>query len=115
MRVRKCSVTKALPKSAVAFAVCAVGLSTTLLSGCNPAPEDAPKHAQQASVDKPESVKQQEDKRLVAFIEARFDRLVAQSPNLQSYLGPVDLCCIYFTQQYMGSHIIENASDTMLA
>ncbi|MBO7921135.1 hypothetical protein J5X92_02765 [Alteromonas sp. K632G] len=47
MRVRKCSVTKALPKSAVAFAVCAVGLSTTLLSGCNPAPEDAPKHAQQ--------------------------------------------------------------------
>ncbi|MBO7924639.1 hypothetical protein J5X92_20805, partial [Alteromonas sp. K632G] len=25
-------------------------------------------------------------------------------------LGPVDLCCIYFTQQYMGSHIIENAS-----
>jgi hypothetical protein len=30
-------------------------------------------------------------------------------------LGPVDLCCIYFTQQYMGSHIIENASDTMLA
>ena len=87
MRVRKCSVTKALPKSAVAFAVCAVGLSTTLLSGCNPAPEDAPKHAQQASVDKPESVKQQEDKRLVAFIEARFDRLVAQSPNLQSYLG----------------------------
>ena len=31
------------------------------------------------------------------------------------YLGSVDLCCTYFTQQYMGSHIIENASDTMLA
>jgi uncharacterized Tic20 family protein len=30
-------------------------------------------------------------------------------------LGSVDLCCTYFTQQYMGSHIIENASDTMLA
>ena len=31
------------------------------------------------------------------------------------FLGSVDLCCTYFTQQYMGSHIIENASDTMLA
>ncbi len=30
-------------------------------------------------------------------------------------LGPVDLCCTYFTQQYIGSHIIENASDTILA
>lgn len=30
-------------------------------------------------------------------------------------LGRVDLCCTYFTQQYMGSHIIENASDTILA
>ncbi|WP_193352900.1 hypothetical protein [Alteromonas naphthalenivorans] len=35
--------------------------------------------------------------------------------NILEQLGPVDLCCIYFTQQYMGSHIIENASDTMLA
>ena len=34
---------------------------------------------------------------------------------LVSWLGSVDLCCTYFTQQYMGSHIIENASDTMLA
>ncbi len=31
------------------------------------------------------------------------------------HLGPVDLCCTYFTQQYIGSHIIENASDTILA
>ncbi|MFU1600005.1 MULTISPECIES: hypothetical protein [Alteromonas] len=30
-------------------------------------------------------------------------------------LGAVDLCCTYFTQQYIGSHIIENASDTILA
>ena len=30
-------------------------------------------------------------------------------------LRPVDLCCTYFTQQYIGSHIIENASDTILA
>ena len=35
--------------------------------------------------------------------------------SLNPYLGSVDLCCTYFTQQYMGSHIIENASDTMLA
>ncbi len=33
----------------------------------------------------------------------------------EKVLGSVDLCCTYFTQQYMGSHIIENASDTMLA
>jgi hypothetical protein len=37
------------------------------------------------------------------------------SEKVARLLGPVDLCCIYFTQQYMGSHIIENASDTMLA
>ncbi|WP_232380186.1 transglutaminase N-terminal domain-containing protein [Alteromonas macleodii] len=35
--------------------------------------------------------------------------------DLAPYLGPVDLCCTYFTQQYIGSHIIENASDTILA
>ena len=34
---------------------------------------------------------------------------------IRALLGSVDLCCTYFTQQYMGSHIIENASDTMLA
>ena len=45
------------------------------------------------------------------------ENLREQKPVLfeRPYLGPVDLCCIYFTQQYMGSHIIENASDTMLA
>ena len=32
-----------------------------------------------------------------------------------SNLGRVDLCCIKFTQQYIGSHIIINASDTILA
>ncbi len=30
-------------------------------------------------------------------------------------LGRVDLCCIYFAQQCIGSHIIANASDTILA
>ena len=30
-------------------------------------------------------------------------------------LGRVDLCCTYFGQQYIGSHINTNASDTMLA
>ena len=30
-------------------------------------------------------------------------------------LRPVDLCCTHFAQQYIGSHIIENASDTILA
>ena len=30
-------------------------------------------------------------------------------------LRPVDLCCTYFTQQYIGNHIIENASETILA
>ena len=35
--------------------------------------------------------------------------------KVEHHLGSVDLCCTYFTQQYMGSHIIENASDTMLA
>lgn len=30
-------------------------------------------------------------------------------------LGPVDLCCTFYVQQYIGSHISMNASDTMLA
>ena len=30
-------------------------------------------------------------------------------------LGRVDLCCTHFAQQYIGSHININASDTMLA
>ena len=30
-------------------------------------------------------------------------------------LGRVDLCCTNFTQQYIGSHIKANASDTILA
>lgn len=30
-------------------------------------------------------------------------------------VGRVDLCCTYFAQQYIGSHININASDTMLA
>ncbi|MED6325265.1 MAG: DUF2878 family protein, partial [Pseudomonadota bacterium] len=30
-------------------------------------------------------------------------------------LGRVDLCCTYFDQQCIGSHININASDTMLA
>ncbi|MER2492715.1 AbiV family abortive infection protein [Catenovulum sediminis] len=30
-------------------------------------------------------------------------------------LGAVDLCCIFFNQQCIGNHIIENASDTILA
>ena len=34
---------------------------------------------------------------------------------IEEYLGPVDLCCTYFAQQYIGSHIIVNASDTILA
>ena len=53
--------------------------------------------------------------------------MLRESPQLQASLpgsfsafngtplGPVDLCCTYFTQQYIGSHIIENASDTILA
>ncbi|GAB2709852.1 hypothetical protein GCM10027170_43940 [Aliiglaciecola aliphaticivorans] len=34
---------------------------------------------------------------------------------LLGILRPVDLCCTYFTQQYIGNHIIENASETILA
>jgi len=34
---------------------------------------------------------------------------------LPDSLRPVDLCCTHFAQQYIGSHIIENASDTILA
>jgi hypothetical protein len=33
----------------------------------------------------------------------------------QQTLGRVDLCCIKFIQQYIGNHIIINASDTILA
>jgi hypothetical protein len=33
----------------------------------------------------------------------------------EDLLRPVDLCCTHFAQQYIGSHIIENASDTILA
>ena len=35
--------------------------------------------------------------------------------RLEKTLRPVDLCCTHFAQQYIGSHIIENASDTILA
>jgi hypothetical protein len=36
--------------------------------------------------------------------------------RLKSFLlGRVDLCCIKFIQQYIGNHIIINASDTILA
>ena len=35
--------------------------------------------------------------------------------KFDNYLGRVELCCTYFTQQYIGSHININASDTMLA
>ena len=35
--------------------------------------------------------------------------------DFETYLRPVDLCCTHFAQQYIGSHIIENASDTILA
>ena len=46
------------------------------------------------------------------------ERDEAETPHPTRYacnLRPVDLCCTYFTQQYIGSHIIENASDTILA
>jgi len=33
----------------------------------------------------------------------------------RALLGRVDLCCTKFIQQYIGSHIIANASDTILA
>ena len=42
------------------------------------------------------------------------DLLPASNP-FSEYLGRVDLCCTYFGQQYIGSHINTNASDTMLA
>ena len=35
--------------------------------------------------------------------------------SIIDYLGRVDLCCTNFTQQYIGSHIKANASDTILA
>jgi len=35
--------------------------------------------------------------------------------NFLIALGRVDLCCTHFAQQYIGSHININASDTMLA
>ena len=47
-------------------------------------------------------------------LESKYSK-VYYIPGIAFLLGSVDLCCTYFTQQYMGSHIIENASDTMLA
>ena len=43
--------------------------------------------------------------------------LVVAIPNnlIVGLLGRVDLFCTYFAQQYIGSHININASDTMLA
>ena len=48
---------------------------------------------------------------------ARFERELPKGGHpFQLYsLGRVDLCCTYFGQQYIGSHINTNASDTMLA
>ncbi|UAL41673.1 hypothetical protein K8B83_12240 [Shewanella inventionis] len=40
---------------------------------------------------------------------------ITQHKKLGKYLGSVDLCCTHFIQQYIGSHIIVNASDTILA
>jgi hypothetical protein len=37
-----------------------------------------------------------------------------QATEIIPLLGAVDLCCMNFIQQYIGSHIIENASDTIL-
>ncbi|WP_179885574.1 hypothetical protein [Vibrio sp. ES.051] len=31
------------------------------------------------------------------------------------YLGRVELCCTFYAQQYIGSHININASDNLLA
>jgi len=52
-----------------------------------------------------------EDKGLISSIGRQGIRRVF-SPNV---LRPVYLCCTHFAQQYIGSHIIENASDTILA
>jgi len=58
-------------------------------------------------------------KKEIQVCVAKSNKIVRNMPMtptaFSNWLGPVDLCCIYFTQQYMGSHIIENASDTMLA
>ena len=48
--------------------------------------------------------------KLKQSFEARYQKL-----NNSEVLRPVDLCCTHFAQQYIGSHIIENASDTILA
>ncbi len=52
--------------------------------------------------------------RIVA-IEVKSQLSLGALPTQFNYLGSVDLCCTYFTQQYIGSHIIVNASDTILA
>ncbi|CAG9295174.1 hypothetical protein [Celerinatantimonas diazotrophica] len=54
---------------------------------------------------------------LLDFTETHHDPILEQAcQELEEYfLGTVDLCCTYFIQQYIGSHIIVNASDTILA
>lgn len=52
--------------------------------------------------------------RLIAEVSLEFPVLEELRDGLIS-LGAVDLCCTHFIQQYIGSHIIVNASDTILA
>lgn len=47
--------------------------------------------------------------------ELAFMMGVPCDPAFRKFLGRVDLCCTNFTQQYIGSHIKANASDTILA
>ena len=60
----------------------------------------------------PNTDKQTQTKKLSQAQDA--NRLIADAV-IQLTLRPVDLCCTHFAQQYIGSHIIENASDTILA
>ena len=48
-------------------------------------------------------------------VDDKSNEITAIPLLLDTLLGRVDLCCTHFAQQYIGSHINTNASDTMLA
>ena len=55
------------------------------------------------------------DEQRTLFKQNRFIAMPLAGTIVWALLRPVDLCCTHFAQQYIGSHIIENASDTILA
>ena len=49
------------------------------------------------------------------FDQSKAVKSLLTKSKLDDSLGRVDLCCTNLTQQYIGSHIKANASDTILA